>query len=157
MLTEVMENFGLVRDLRTAGYFETDHHRLIIKEVKTAIMAGKLVAVTGVIGSGKTFLLRKLWDDLAKENKIRISKSLSIDKERITIPALIAALFHDLSRDKDPKIPTQGERREHELQQLIRRSRKPVALFVDEAHDLHGKTLISQKRLREVVTDSRSF
>jgi len=40
------------------------------------------------------------------------------------------ALFLDLTPDKEPKIPTQGEKRKRELQQLIRRGRKPVALFV---------------------------
>ena len=58
-----------------------------------------------------------------------------------------------VSPDKEPKIPSQGEKRERELQQLVRRGRKPVALFVDEAHDLHGKTLVGLKRLMEVVAD----
>jgi type II secretory pathway predicted ATPase ExeA len=56
-------------------------------------------------------------------------------------------------RTRNRRIPAQGEKRERELQQLIKRGRKPVALFVDEAHDLHGKTLIGLKRLMEVVTD----
>nr|WP_245688352.1 AAA family ATPase [Vibrio sonorensis] len=30
----------------------------------------------------------------------------------------------------------------------------PVALFVDEAHDLHHKTLTGLKRLMEVIRDS---
>ncbi len=58
-----------------------------------------------------------------------------------------------VANDKDPKIPTQGERRERELQQLVKKGRKPVALFVDEAHDLHGKTLTGLKRLMEVIAD----
>ncbi len=49
---------------------------------------------------------------------------------------------------------TQGERRERDLQELFRRGRKPVALFVDEAHDLHAKTLTGLKRLMEVVADA---
>jgi type II secretory pathway predicted ATPase ExeA len=153
MLTEVMEHFGLERDLLMAGYYETEHHRQLIKDIRAAILTGRLVAVAGVVGSGKTVLLRRLQEDLGREGKIIVSKSLSVDKDRITIPTLITALFHDLSPDKEPKIPTQGEKRERELQQLIRRGRKPVALFVDEAHDLHGKTLIGLKRLMEVVTD----
>jgi hypothetical protein len=40
----------------------------------------------------------------------------------------VDALFLDLTPDKEP---TQGEKRKRELQQLIRRGRKPVALFVD--------------------------
>ena len=153
MLTEVMEHFGLARDLLGAGYYETEHHRQLAKDVRAAILAGRLVAVAGIVGSGKTVMLRRLQEDLGREGKVTVAKSLSVDKDRTTIPTLITALFHDLSPDKDPKIPTQGEKRERELQQLVRRGRKPVALFVDEAHDLHAKTLIGLKRLMEVVAD----
>lgn len=40
-----------------------------------------------------------------------------------------------------------------ELRDLIRKGKKPVALFVDEAHDLHCSTLTGLKRLIEVVED----
>ena len=67
------------------------------------------------------------------------------------MPTLIAALFYDLSREKEVKIPTQGEKRERELRKLVLRGGKPVALFIDEAHDLHGRTLNGLKRLMEVI------
>ncbi|MBV8452835.1 MAG: hypothetical protein JOZ29_11250 [Deltaproteobacteria bacterium] len=35
--------------------------------------------------------------------------------------------------------------------ELIRKRHKPIALFIDEAHDLHAKTLIGLKPLIEVV------
>src|SRR5262245_1092017 len=64
------------------------------------------------------------------------------------------ALFYDLATEKDFKIPTQPERRERALRDLIRKRQKPIALFIDDAHDLHSKTLIGLKRLIEVVRDS---
>ena len=70
-----------------------------------------------------------------------VARSLSVDKERVTLQTLMTALFYDLSPEEEPWIPSQGERRERELRDLIRKGRKPVALFVDEAHDLHPKTL----------------
>jgi type II secretory pathway predicted ATPase ExeA len=45
------------------------------------------------------------------------------------------------------KIPALGEKRERELRDLIKKGKKPVVLFVDEAHDLHPSTLIGLKRL----------
>jgi type II secretory pathway predicted ATPase ExeA len=90
---------------------------------------------------------------LRKQGKILVSKSLSVDKSRATLATLIAALFYDLSSDKEVKIPSQGEKRERELRELIRKGKKPVALFVDEAHDLHSSTLTGLKRLIEVVED----
>jgi hypothetical protein len=67
---------------------------------------------------------------------------------------LIMALFYDLATEKDFKIPTQPERRERALRDLIKKRQKAIALFIDDAHDLHSKTLIGLKRLIEVVRDS---
>jgi type II secretory pathway predicted ATPase ExeA len=77
MLLEVMEHFGLTRDLVTAGYYETEHHRQLIKEVRAAILTGRLVAIAGVVGSGKTVLLRRLQEELVREGRVLVSKSLS--------------------------------------------------------------------------------
>jgi type II secretory pathway predicted ATPase ExeA len=107
----------------------------------------------GMVGSGKTTLMRRLQMDLEREGRITVSKSLSVDKGRVTLPTLIAALFYDLSPDKEPKVSGHGEKRERALQALVRQRRKPVALFVDEAHDLHPKTQVGLKRLLEVVAD----
>jgi type II secretory pathway predicted ATPase ExeA len=153
MLTDVMAHYGLARDLRRAGYFATDHHQQIAREIQAAILAGQLVAVTGVVGSGKTVMLRRFQDHLAQEGKVIVSRSLSVEKSRATLQTLITALFYDLSNDEAVKIPPRGEERERELQQLIRRKRKPIALFVDEAHDLPVKTLVELKRLMEVAAE----
>ena len=75
------------------------------------------------------------------------------DKPMIYYPlaTLMMALFLDLATDKDGRMPTQTERRERALLELIRKRHKPIALFIDEAHDLHAKTLIGLKPLIEVV------
>jgi len=39
------------------------------------------------------------------------------------------------------------------LLDLIKKRSKPIALFIDDAHDLHSKTLTGLKRLSEVVRD----
>ena len=153
MLTEVRQFYGLTKEFRRAGYYETDHLRRLFKEIEAAISSGKLIAVTGVVGCGKTVTLRRLQAALRKEGKILVSQSLSVDKSRATLPSLIAALFYDLSSDKQVKIPSSGEKRERELRELFRKGKKPVALFVDEAHDLHSSTLTGLKRLIEVVED----
>jgi type II secretory pathway predicted ATPase ExeA len=40
MLTDVMTHYGLARDLRQAGYFETEHHTQIVQEMRAAILTG---------------------------------------------------------------------------------------------------------------------
>ena len=82
------------------------------------------------------------------------SKSLSLEKSQISLATLIMALFYDLATEKEFKIPTQPERRERALRDLIKKRQRPIALFIDDAHDLHSKTLIGLKRLIEVVRDS---
>lgn len=153
MLSDVMDHFQLVKEFRNVGYFETEHHKKIYQELKTAIRQGKLIAVSGIVGSGKTTTLRKIRDTLATEKEIIVAKSVSLEKSRVTLSTLIVALFYDLTTEKEFKIPTQAEKKERKLQELIKKRNKPVALFIDEAHDLHGKTLIGLKRLIEMVQD----
>ncbi len=148
---EIMERYSLVKDWRSAGFYETENHRQIARTVRAGLGSGRLIAITGPIGVGKTVFLHRLQDEIASEKKVTVAESLSVDAARTTVPTLIAALFYDLSTEKEVKIPTQGEKRERELRKLVVRSGKPVALFIDEAHDLNGRTMNGLKRLMEVV------
>ncbi|QHF00118.1 AAA family ATPase [Pseudomonas syringae pv. maculicola str. ES4326] len=111
------------------------------------------MALCGVIGSGKTVMLRRLQQVMEAEKKITVSKSLAIEKHSIKLATFIAALYYDLSTEKQVRIPTQGEKRERDLRELVKKNKRPVALFVDEAHDLNGHTLTGLKRLMELVED----
>ncbi|MCP4143436.1 MAG: AAA family ATPase [Chloroflexi bacterium] len=154
MLTEVMKHFNLAIDFQDAGYFETETHKAICREITEAIKLGRLVAVSGIVGSGKTTILKKVQDKLKNDKDILISKSLSLEKEKVTLTMLIMALFYDLSTGKkETKIPRDQENRSRKLRALIRKRQKPVALFVDEAHDLNPKTMVGLKRLVESIRD----
>ena len=100
-------------------------------------------------------MLRRIQEALFQDKEILASKSLSLEKSQISLATLIMALFYDLATEKDFKIPTQAERRERALRDLIKKRQKPIALFIDDAHDLHSKTLIGLKRLIEVVRERR--
>ena len=154
MLSEVMAHYGLAQPFYDAGWFETEHHRQVARTLAWAVAHRRLIAMAGLVGSGKTAFLRRVQDDLAREGKVLISKCLSVEKDRLRLPTLIAALFYDLAADREPRIPSFSERRERELRDLVRKTRRPVALFVDEAHDLHNNTLVGLKRLMEVVSDA---
>lgn len=153
MLLDVMTHYRLTKDFRNVGFFETAHHKQIFKQMKTAIPLGQLIALSGVIGVGKTKTLMQLQEILKKDNKVIVSKSLSVEKSKTNLSTLIMALFFDVTGDNDYKVPKQGEKRERELQELIRSTKKTVVLFVDEAHDLHHHTLTGLKRLMEVIVD----
>lgn len=154
MRSDVMQHYGLTRDLPRSGYFETDKLREIFEDVKAGVLGGRLLALVGLIGCGKTTTLHRLVETLEGESEILVSQSLAVDKHRVNLGTLMTALFYDLVTEKDFKIPTQPEQRERKLIEVIAKRRKSVALFVDEAHDLDHKTLVGLKRLIELVQNS---
>jgi type II secretory pathway predicted ATPase ExeA len=95
MLTEVMRHYSLAREPIDVGFFETEHHAQVLRDIRAAIMSGRLIAMTAVIGSGKTILWRRLRADLEQEGRVIVSRSLSVEKTKITIPLLVAALFYE--------------------------------------------------------------
>ena len=65
MLSDVMTYFGLTRTLNHVGYFETEDQKNLFKELKLQIRQSCLIAVTGVVGCGKTTTLQRLKKELA--------------------------------------------------------------------------------------------
>jgi type II secretory pathway predicted ATPase ExeA len=112
MLYEVMAYYGFRRDLRHVGYFETDQSQQIVAALKAAITQGQLVALSGIVGCGKTTTLHRLHEVLGREPDIVVSKSLAVDKDRVHLGTLMMALFYDLAPEQDVTIPTQPEKRE---------------------------------------------
>ncbi len=154
MLGEVMEHYGIKCSFRDADYFETEHHRRISQELYAAIRQGGLIAFCGIVGCGKTTLLERTKNGLRQEKEILVSRSLAVDKAHVNLKTLIMALFFDLSIEEEVKVPVQAERRERLLLSLIEQRGKPVALFVDDAHDLNSQTLVQLKRLIELIHGS---
>jgi len=60
MLSDVMSYFGLHRALDHVGYFETEDQTHLFKELKPQIRQGRLIALSGVVGCGKTTTLQRL-------------------------------------------------------------------------------------------------
>ncbi len=152
MYIEANAFYGLKRFFTEAGYYETPVHQQLYNDLKAHIQLAGIFAFTGAVGSGKTTLLNRIQNDLEEKNQVIVSRSLTTEKRSLTIQTLFLALFYDLSsKEKSFKIPTQSEKRERELIELIKKHKKPVVLFIDEAHDVHGLTLIGLKRLVETV------
>jgi type II secretory pathway predicted ATPase ExeA len=144
-----MEHFGRRKSLRQADFFETDHHRQRLKDLNAAIYEGGIVAITGVVGSGKTVLLWRIQDQLRQEGQIEVAESLVFDVPRVTLNTLKLALYDDLATDKDGDLTGKPEKSERALLNVLHRCQKPIALFIDDGHDLHGQTLGSLKQFIE--------
>lgn len=152
MYIDANQFYSLNKFFSEAVYYETQHHKEIFMDVKAHIHSGGIYALTGSVGSGKTTLLNRIQNELEDNKQVIVSRSLTTEKRALTISTLFVALFYDLSqKEKVIKVPTQNEKRERELIELMKKHRKPVALFIDEAHDIHGLTLIGLKRLVETV------
>lgn len=149
MLSGVMEHFGLSKSFAQAEGFETDHHRQLLKDLKIAIDEGGIIALTGMLGSGKTVFLGRLRDQLRHEGQIAVAESMSFTVTRVTIDTLKLALYSDLATDKDGELSTKTEKSERALIRVMHRCQKPIVLFVDDGHDLHGHTLRSLKQMIE--------
>lgn len=75
MLTEVMRYYGIARPPIDTGFFETEHHAQVSRDIRAAILGGRMVALTAVIGSGKTILSRRLRTELEREGRVIVSRS----------------------------------------------------------------------------------
>jgi energy-coupling factor transporter ATP-binding protein EcfA2 len=156
MLSDVMDYFDLGREFDQAGYFDTEHQRYLVKEITAAIMKGRIIALAGIVGCGKTKLLQHLRSTLKQGKAVAVARSLAVDKARVNLAVLMRAMAYDLATDeKALSLPKQPEDREHRVVELIAKHKKPAVLVVDDAHDLHGSTLAGLKRLIEIVGRSR--
>ncbi|WP_138120656.1 ATP-binding cassette domain-containing protein [Bathymodiolus heckerae thiotrophic gill symbiont] len=65
----------------------------MFKELKVAIKQGQMVALSGIVGSGKTTTLKAIRQELIKENEVLVSKSLSVEKGRVNLGTLILKVY----------------------------------------------------------------
>ncbi len=149
MRADVMGYYKLAKDVRQAGFFETEQHKRIFSQIRDAIRQGGLIVVTGMIGCGKTISLNRLTDNLSKDSRVVVSQPLWVEKGKYQVSTIIEAIFYDLKNDK--YVIPHGEQRERRLRTLIRSERKPVAVFIDEAHNLPIATLKGLKHLVETL------
>jgi type II secretory pathway predicted ATPase ExeA len=66
--------------------------------------------------------------DLERRKSRCRRQSLSVEKNSITLAALISTLCYDLSWEKHVQIPKQNGKRERELQEIVKNGKRPMAL-----------------------------
>jgi type II secretory pathway predicted ATPase ExeA len=159
MLSDVRHYYGFTRDfslLSQMAFFETTQLQLVLKELKLAIKDGKLIVLSGMVGTGKTSTLQRIRELLEQEKEILVAQALALNIGNITIDTLELALFCDLATDKDEQPPKKSEERPRALRELLKKKKKPVVLFIDDAHQLREDTLLGLKRLMEVMRGGKN-
>ena len=66
MLADVQSSHRLARPFEGVGNSETEHQRTIVRKVCVVVQTGRLVVVSGPVGSSKTHLLCRIAHELAK-------------------------------------------------------------------------------------------
>jgi ABC-type lipoprotein export system ATPase subunit len=61
-------NYDPARDLGKAEYFETTPSQQTFKELGLAIKDGKLVGLSGIVGSGKSTTLLRIQDNVVTQS-----------------------------------------------------------------------------------------
>src|SRR3546814_11383078 len=80
MLADVQSSYGLARPLQGVGNFETEHPRNPVREACAAVQTGRLIVVSGLVGSGKTHLLRRTEDELARSGPVDGPEPPTVDQ-----------------------------------------------------------------------------
>src|SRR3546814_17700721 len=78
MLADVQSSYGLARPFQGVGNFETEHQRNLVREVCAAVQTGRLIVVSGLVGSGKTHLLRRIEDELARADRKSVGQGKGV-------------------------------------------------------------------------------
>lgn len=143
---ELLAEFGFTRDpFRRLSIKSSDHNR-INKVVGMAVRDRSMVSVVGERGIGKSNAVRAA---LGALNNVRLVCPHANDINKLLISDIEQAIIFDLSSEK----PKRGrEVRARQLRRIIGEAstRMDIALVIEEAHHLHGMTLRSLKRLREM-------
>lgn len=151
---DVMSHFGIIKRFSEVSYFENEKSKKLMDNIKSAIKLGGIIVVTGLSGSGKSTLLDKTLKQLQEEQNIMICRSLSTEKQSVSIPLIFSAFFSDLVKEKNINIYLKAEKKERKLIELLNKNKKNLVLLIDDAHELNTQTLIGLKRIKELDKDT---
>ncbi len=120
---------------------------------------GGFLAVIGESGAGKTVLRRDLIDRIQREgHPITLIQPRIFDKSRLTAGSICEAIIKDISQETSigGSLETKARRIEQMLTASSRAGYSHV-LMIEEAHDLHVKTLKYLKRFWEMEDGFRKL
>jgi len=155
---EARKHFKLFRDPfpanggveKDSDIFLSDDHRFIEAAMLDAAKHSGLIAVIGQVGSGKSTIRKRVFEQLRKDGGILTVFPQILDKDRINSSSLCDAIVLDVS-DQKPRVKHEAKARQvREL--LLARSRNGdrCCLVIEEAHKLTVNAFITLKQLWEL-------
>jgi len=155
-----LRHFGLAddpfEDLEIHQSWTNELTRFLENRIEKAMLNRTIIAIVGEVGSGKSTMLRRLYQRLER-SQVKFCSPAAIDRKRITEASLVSAMLRDLGTG-EPGYSYSAEKRSQKLRELLEQLNEagvvPV-LVIDEAHDLNDQALVALKRIWDSYTTYR--
>jgi len=123
------------------------------KVIHDAVQNNKMAAIIGEIGSGKTFINRKIVGAYQEHQSQYCVVDISpVSDNAKNITQIMSQMIEDIAAES-PRRDTEARRRQ--LRRILGDSSRKVILAIDEAQDLHSSTLRGLKKLHELGFGTR--
>lgn len=146
MKPSIAKHFGISanQDIYRGGAY-----KMFLNDMEEMVRSNEMIALTGEIGAGKTTLFHDLVRKLG--NDVTMVYVRSLDKERMKIGSIVDAMIYDLSIENPRRF---YEARSRQLQRIVGEvvvnQKRTVCVVIENAHRLHGNTILALKELREM-------
>jgi len=154
----LMKHFGV----EAPGTYSDDLTKLWTESIAEDILDNELVAISGNWGNGKTTLFGEVQKRLIKQtDDVVFVEVASLDVPRVRIGHIMTAIL----MDENIKSTTEPIRRDLEARslQVIRllgeavfAHKKHVVIFIEDGHELHERTILAIKNMREKRYNGRT-
>lgn len=137
------------------GVYSDDLTKLWTESVAEDIMDNELVAISGAWGNGKTTLFTQVQKRLMKQtDDVLFVEVASLDVPRVRIGHIMTAvLMNDGIRSTSEPIRRDLEARSLQVIRLLGEAvyehKKHVVIFIEDGHELHERTILAIKNMRE--------
>ncbi len=149
MKPSVMRHFGLPQNYERRIY-EGAPYRMFRDDLRGILLRSGMVAVIGETGAGKTTLVEDVIRSLKED--FDVVRVRSLDKERLRIGNVVSAMVYDLSQEGPRR---DAEARARQLSRIVGMrvvsDQRRVVVILENAHRIHGNTILALKELREMT------
>ncbi|MBN2200466.1 ATP-binding protein [bacterium] len=155
----LLNHFGI----ESQGTYSDDLTRLWTRSLAEDVSDNELIALSGAWGNGKTTLFGQVQGQLLEKHgdDIVFVEVASLDVPRVRIGHIMTAILMD-DRIRSSSEPIRRDLEARSLQvirllgEAVFKHKKHVCIFIEDAHELHERTILSIKNMREKRYNGRT-
>jgi type II secretory pathway predicted ATPase ExeA len=135
-------NPTVVRD--SSDVYKTLEHSAVVQRIKTAADAGEMLVIIAEQGTGKTTAVNESETQLGEQGNYNVIRIALPETSRLTVDSIVNQICveYNVPINIDKSVKTDRLRKE-----LRKNTKSRAVCIVDNAHDLHYRTLIAIKQL----------